>query len=455
MLTLVANCFGKIHRFCLIDTLPEMKAGSMPGNHIYLPYTGVSREHFRLQRREAGWLLLDLGSRNGTRLNGKRIEEAAIRSGDEIQVGTVKLTVEESRASNDTIFLQEMKRPGGRRDTEEITGAPGEEGFYFPHLIFPDGMIPGESQVMQELYRKLHSLAAGDLNVLFIGETGSGKEMLAHTLHLSGARASGPFVAVNCAAIPGELAESELFGIGEKVATNVNRRIGKLELAHGGTLLLDELSSFAMSLQAKILRALEEKVVYPVGENRPHPADFRVLATSNEDPHTLIETGRLREDLYHRVANVELPVPPLRERLQDLQGLLIGLIGQTVAREGKPVPGVQRAVLEKLRQYSYPGNVRELANIVRSMVALANPGEILHEALLPEKVRRSVVSELNANTLPMQDRLDEQARGMVLEALEANEGNITRAAQALGVTSRGLRKMMQRLEVARKKTQSR
>lgn len=425
----------------------------MPGNHIYLPYTGVSREHFRLQRRESDWVLLDLGSRNGTHLNGKRIDEAVIHSGDEIQVGTVKLTVEESPENSDTLFLQETKRPSGRRDTDELTGTPGAQGFYFPQLVFPNGMIPGESDVMQELYRKLHSLASGNLNVLFIGETGTGKEMLAHTLHLSGARAAGPFVAVNCAAIPGDLAESEMFGIGEKVATNVNRRIGKLEMAHGGTLLLDELSSFAIQLQAKILRALEEKVVYPVGENHPHPADFRVLATSNEDPHILMETGRLREDLYHRVATVELRVPPLRDRMEDLESLVLGLISQTAAREGKPVPGVRRAVVEMLRLYSYPGNVRELANIVKSMVALANPGEILHEALLPEKIRHSAEPAPTPEALHMQERMDELARSMVRDALEASEGNVTRAAEGLGVTPRGLRKMMQRLEIAWKKTQ--
>ena len=458
MLRLVAECFGKRHDFYLLDSLPEMKAGSMPGNHIYLPYKGVSRQHFVVVMRNGKWILSDLGSRNGTHVNGKVVEESEIHVGDEIQAGVVTLAVTEAEEDTTTILLQNFTRERHRRDTEEVSATqdPTEPAFYFPQLVFPEGMIPGESPAMLEVYRTLHTIAGSDVNVLFIGETGSGKEMLAQTLHLSSPRSKGPFVAVNCAAIPADLAESELFGIGEKVATNVNRRTGKMELAHRGSLLLDELSSFPVSLQAKILRVVEEKMVCPVGETKFHPADFRLLATSNEEPGDLIETGRLREDLYHRIATVEVHVPPLRKRVEDIQPLVLGLIAQRSAIENKPVPGIRRPVLDFLLKYSYPGNVRELANIVKSMMALANPGEVLDATLLPEKVRSEEAhfedgseSLISSHPHKLQSRLDDVTRDIVRQTLELKGGNITQAAQHLGVTPRGLRKMMQRLGLTR------
>jgi transcriptional regulator with PAS, ATPase and Fis domain len=446
MLKLVTDSFEKPQSFFLLDTSTEMKAGSMPGNNIYLPFKGVSREHFIVERKDSDWVVIDLGSRNGTHINGKRIAEAIIRSGDEIQAGTVKLTVEEMPEESDAIFLHNVKRPILRRDTAELTDEIAVENrtFYFPQLHFPEEMIPGNSAAILEVYHKLHSIASGELNVLFIGETGTGKEILAKTLHLSGLRAPGPFVAVNCAAIAADLAESELFGIGEKVATHVNRRTGKMELAHGGTLLLDELSSFPIELQAKVLRTLEEKVVYPVGENRPHQADFRLISTCNEDPKALIESGRLREDLYHRIATVEILVPPLRERQGDIESLVVGLVDQISARENKPIAGLKASLLELLRQYSYPGNIRELLNILKSMIALANPGDILDESLIPEKVRSSATVSKNS-PVTLHAHLDEESRKLIQQVLKNKKGSITEAAQQLGVTPRGLRKMMQRL----------
>lgn len=454
----MAECFGKRHDFYLLDSLSEMKAGSMPGNHIYLPYKGVSRQHFVIAIRNGKWMLSDLGSRNGTQVNGKPVKDSEIRVGDAIQAGVVTLAVTEAEEDTGTILLQNFTGGRRRRDTEEIgaTTDAAEPAFYFPQLVFPDGMISGQSPAILEVYRTLHTVAGSDVNVLFIGETGSGKEMLAQTLHLSSPRSNGPFVAVNCAAIPVDLAESELFGIGEKVATNVNRRTGKMELAHRGTLLLDELSSFPISLQAKILRVVEEKTICPVGESKPHPADFRLLATSNEEPGDLIEAGRLREDLYHRIATVEVHVPPLRKRPEDIQPLLLGLVAQRSAIENKPVPGIRRPVLDLLLRYSFPGNVRELANIVKSMMALANPGEVLDVTLLPEKVRNADASPEEAHITgnssgpqKLQSRLDDVTREIVRQALELKGGNITQTADHLGVTPRGLRKMMQRLGLTR------
>ena len=214
---------------------------------------------------------------------------------------------------------------------------------------------------MLEIYQKIHSLADSDVSVMLIGETGVGKEIFARTLHLSGKRANGPFIAVRLVrAIPDELAEAELLGIGEKVATDVKERKGKLVLANGGTLFLNELSAFPIGLQAKILRALEERVVYPVGENKGIPVNFQMISATNMDPQELISTQRLREDLYHRVAAVEIIIPPLRERKEDLKMLVSGLLQVISKREAKPISGLSRRLFAMMYSYSYPGNIRDV-----------------------------------------------------------------------------------------------
>src|SRR5262249_12367264 len=161
----------------------------------------------------------------------------------------------------------------------------------------PDAFYIGKSAAILKICQKLHSLVDSDVNILFIGETGTGKEMFARMLHLSSKRASGPFVALNCAAIPSELMEAELFGIGEKVATDVNRRKGKFLAADGGTLFLDELEAFPLALQAKVLRAVEEKACTPVGETHSVRSNFRLLSATNQEPEEMIRSGKFREDL--------------------------------------------------------------------------------------------------------------------------------------------------------------
>ena len=248
--------------FPLKDDIHELTAGSLPDNHIYLPYRGVSRRHFSLIRKGNHWHLKDHGSTNGTRLNGIKVEENQLQPGDKIQAGVVECRLQNS---DDEMLMQpdskEVQLPSTDRTDEIGALSPVQEDSYysFPGLVLPEGMVLGRSKKMLEIYQRLHSLADSDVSIMLIGETGAGKELFARTLHLSGKRAGGPFIAVNCAAIPAELAEAELLGIGEKVATDVKERKGKLILANGGTLFLDELSAFPVALQAKILRASGRK----------------------------------------------------------------------------------------------------------------------------------------------------------------------------------------------------
>src|SRR5262249_47767268 len=262
----------------------------------------------------------DLGSTNGTKLNGATVKEAIVHPQDVIQAGTIEMRLIDSSKGNIIALPEVQTKPVERYETDKVSDVEHQPGpaYQSTKLVFPGGMIPAASVKMMEIYRQIDSLVDSDVGVLLAGETGTGKEMLARMLHLSGKRAQGNFVAMNCAAIPSELVEAELFGIGEKVATNVSRREGKMVLAHKGSLFLDELEAFPMAMQAKVLRALEEKKVTPVGQHQQVAADFRLIAATNEDPADLIRTGKLREDLYHRIAGVEITIPPLRERKEDL-----------------------------------------------------------------------------------------------------------------------------------------
>jgi transcriptional regulator with PAS, ATPase and Fis domain len=461
MLKLIADCFGRTVVFPLRDDVPEIHGGSLPDNTIYLPYKGVSRHHFSIQKHQSSWLLKDLGSKNGTMLNGFPVEEAPIKTGDVIQAGIIQLTVKATRKEVQPLELSETQSLRSDPETDRVGHVPvkdEEHIFSFPKLQFPEGFIPGKSSVMEDVFQKLQAIADSDINVLFTGETGVGKEMFAQTLHQSGKRAKGPFVAVNCAAIPADLAEAELFGIGERVATDVGKRKGKMIHAHQGTLFLDELSSFPEPLQTKILRAIEDHAIYPVGEHNPQMSDFRLIAATNQDPNELIAKGKLRQDLYHRIATVEIRIPPLRDRKGDLEVLIMGLLQNLSKKEGKYIPGISQRLFASLYDYSYLGNVRELRNVLSAMVALAHPGEVLDLHLLPDRVRDNKIHEemenlIQANTdkssIDLHHTIDEVTKKLIQHSLKIHHGNITRAAEYLSVTPFGMRKMMKRLGIQR------
>ncbi len=459
-LVLVTELHGKRISFPLPKDTPEIFAGSLRDNTIYLPYKGVSRRHFSIFYDDSRWLIRDEGSTNGIKINGKKLKESPLQIGDTIEAGSVRLRVE-TQAEVESLRLPTPGATHRAAGTDPMDLVPIEEKrslYYFPDLVFPKNLIVGNSPKMFEVYKSIHAVAESDMNILLIGETGAGKEMIAETLHLSSKRAKHPFITVNCAAIPAELAEAELFGIGAKVATDVSERIGKIAAADEGTLFLDEISSFPMALQAKILRAIEERKVYPVGEHVAQKVDFRLIAATNEDPQSLISAGRLRSDLYHRFSAVEIHIPPLRERKEDLDSLILGLLRQILKKENKSVPAIGKTLLGLLRNYPYPGNVRELYNILVSIVAVAAPGQVLDVQLAPAKLMRSrteqifqevVDTQTGKDSLPIHKTIDEITRKLVVHALNLHEGNLTRTAKYLQISVFGLRKMMKRLQVDR------
>jgi len=306
---------------------------------------------------------------------------------------------------------------------------------------------------MASLYGQMRPLVQGDLPILILGETGVGKEILAQTLHASSPRRDGPFVAINCAAIPADLLEAEMFGIGKGVATGVVERKGKFQLAEGGTLLLDEIGDMPLPLQAKLLRALQEKEVHPVG-GRPVPVDIRVVAATNSDLLKRIEDGRFRRDLYYRVAGYALRVPPLRERREDIPVLVEELVRTFAHETGKSIRGVTVKALQALVDYPWPGNVRELEHEVRRLVYLCPSGQAIDSMMLSEHIvapqpsPRPAEGEGESTTLQLEERVGELEARLIRQALARAGGNRTQAAKLLGISRNGLAIKMERLGIA-------
>jgi two-component system response regulator FlrC len=276
--------------------------------------------------------------------------------------------------------------------------------------------------------------AATSATALITGESGTGKELLARRIHNRSSRADGPFVAVNCASIPESLAESELFGHEKGAFTGADsRRPGRFEQATGGTLLLDEVGELSQALQAKLLRVLEERVVERVGGRQPVPVDLRLVAATNRRLEDDVAAGRFRADLYYRLDVVRLDLPPLRDRVGDLELLVPALVDQLAARLGVDPKPVSEQSLRRLASHHWPGNVRELRNVLeRSLIIAAGP-EIRPEDL-PAFGGGTLASPSPEPSLSLRER----ERGAILAALEQTEGHRERAARLLGISVRTL-----------------
>jgi two-component system NtrC family response regulator len=305
------------------------------------------------------------------------------------------------------------------------------------------GELIGRSEPMLRLYRTIDKVAATDATVLVLGESGTGKELVARTLHRSSRRAQGPFVAVNCAAIPETLIESELFGHEKGSFTGAHRRReGRFEEAAGGTLFLDEIASMPLPLQATLLRVLQERRFTRVGGNGEVGCDVRVIAASNRDLAALVAEGGFREDLYYRLNVVPVELPPLRERLDDVPLLAAAFLEQASARHGIEVRPLPAAVLRALMAHGWPGNVRELANAIERLVLLAENGEVSIEDLPPE-LRRSA-GGASPFRLPAEGvDWDGLEADLLRQALERSRGNRAAAARLLGL---GYKAFLYRLE---------
>lgn len=298
---------------------------------------------------------------------------------------------------------------------------------------YSDRLMIAESPAMQRVLDLIARAASSHANVLIRGESGTGKEMVARMLHGNSPRAEKPFVAINCAALPETLLESELFGIERGVATGVEGRPGKFELANGGTVFLDEIGDIPLALQAKLLRVLQEREVEKLGGRRRIPVDVRILAATHRDLEQMVEQGEFRQDLYYRLKVVEITLPPLRERREDLPLLVRHFLDRFGKREGLGVVRMTHEAMQRILRYPFPGNVRELENLVEGTLAVSHEPVIdAPDLLLPEAV---AAGEMEGAELPPLQVIE---RRYIDRVLSQTDGNMSQAAKILGIDRKTL-----------------
>ena len=346
-----------------------------------------------------------------------------------------------------------LKKPFSKEDLLELVNRlMKEETLALKVEVDPQRVIVGESERMMEVFKKVGLAAATDMNVLLTGETGVGKDLLARIIHENSARKDHPFVAINCSAIPENLLEAELFGYRRGAFTGALRDTkGKIEAAEGGTLFLDEIGDMPYSLQSKILRFLETRSFYRLGDDRERKANVRIIAATNRDLSRMIVEGKFREDLYYRLSQIVIEVPPLRERREDIPKLIEFFINKANEEFGTEVKGVTEGALKEAMDYDWKGNVRELKNVVYKAVLetksgyieslnLSGPGKEDLEGLITRCVEITPEEDLKSLVLRVERK--------VLEHLMTKyRGNKSRVAQILGMSRNTLKTKLKKYGV--------
>jgi transcriptional regulator with PAS, ATPase and Fis domain len=310
--------------------------------------------------------------------------------------------------------------------------------------------IVGSSRAMEEVIRKIRLVAPTRMNVLVTGESGTGKELVARAIHALSPRRDRPFLPLNCAAIPETLLESELFGYEKGAFTGaVTARQGKLESAEGGTLFLDEVGDISLGIQAKLLRAIEQKEVLRVGGSQVLTVDVRILAATNQDLKARVEEKAFREDLYYRLNVFGIPVPPLRDRREDIPRLSDHFLARIAEENGLPPKRLSPAALKSLLAYRWPGNVRQFRNALET-ATLVGQGETIEPGDLPPEVTQGVIlpSSTEPIPLPASRTLTEIERDAIRDALAKTGGNKTQAAKLLGIGLRTLHRKVKEYGLA-------
>ena len=398
------------------------RVGSAPGNDLTIADPTVSRVHCEIAQRGDALVLRDRGSTNGTWVEGVRLRDGDVPPGAVVRVGSSAFRVD---VGEDPAFV------------ELGTGTS------FGELV-------GASLEMRRLYAVLERVAPTDATVLVEGETGTGKDVLARSLHAASPRASGPFVAVDCGAIPENLVESELFGHVRGAFTGATSdRRGVFEEAHGGTLFLDEIGEMPVAMQPKLLRAIESRSVRPVGSSASRAVDVRIVAATNRPLARAVNEGTFREDLYYRLAVVALALPPLRSRRDDIP-LLARHFHRALAGPG--APDLPQDFVVRLLGRSWPGNVRELRNFIERSVSLglveARPARL---SAPPSGAPLPSLDSMVALRLPLKDARQAWVESFesvyVRDVLLRCGGNVTRAAEQAGVSRRFLQRLVARLGI--------
>src|SRR5690242_6152930 len=301
------------------------------------------------------------------------------------------------------------------------------------------GELTGQSEAMRSVYQVIDAVAPSTASVLILGESGTGKELVARAIHQKSERASGPFLALNCAALPKDILENELFGHERGAFTgSTNEKPGAFEMADGGTLFLDEVAEMAPDIQVKLLRALESRTVRRLGGKKEISVDIRVVSATNRDLQKALDEGELREDLYYRIAVVELFLPPLRERMGDIKLLASEFLARFSHQNGKRLAGFDDAAMDWILSYHWPGNVRELKNAVERAVIMSRGSTITVDDIVPRHVR-SAGDMPNTITLPVGASIADARRQLVLRTFASTGGDGERTAKMLGLSAQEVR----------------
>jgi transcriptional regulator with GAF, ATPase, and Fis domain len=392
-----------------------------------------------------------IGSREAMFLTGRDLLIAPMVAGDTI-AGVIAVGGKEERgaagsfSSDDLRFLQSLAAIGAAaidntrrfhkldlmRETLEDENRSLKQRML---RDYSDRLMVGDSPKMQRVIDLVARVADSQANVLIRGESGTGKEMVARLIHGNSSRKDGPFVAINCAALPETLLESELFGIERGVATGVEARPGKFELAKGGTVFLDEIGDIPLTLQAKLLRVLQEREIEKLGGRRKIPIDVRILSATHRGLEDMIERVEFRQDLYYRLKVVEIVLPPLRDRKEDIPKLVRFFLDKYGKREGLKDVRITQEAMQQLMRYPFPGNVRELENLIEGALALTvdpviDPGDLLLPA--------STVSNEGASLPDDFPSLGELEARYIAKVLASTNGNLSKAAKILGVDRKTL-----------------
>ncbi len=313
----------------------------------------------------------------------------------------------------------------------------------------------GRSPQMLKVFEMIRRVAASKTSIMVTGESGTGKELVAKAIHYNSMRKNGPFVSISCGAMPETLLESELFGYQKGAFTSADsNKAGLLEVANGGTFLLDEIGEAPMSIQVKLLRVLQEMEFKRVGGTKDIKVDVRIIAVTNRDLKKCVEDGTFREDLYYRLHVILLHLPPLRERKEDIPCLVEHFIKKYSASEGKNVQGITQNTMMALENYGWPGNIRELENVVERMVVLER-GTMINEENLPQLFRKGQLfipaqPDLEMGKVDLEKLLEETERDFLLQALEKANGTIIKAAGLLGLSFRSMRYKLQKYGIQKK-----
>ena len=384
----------------------DVVLGRAPDADVVIADARVSRRHARFSRRDRRVVVRDEASHNATVVNATPVSDAerVLEAGDVVRLGPVEVVV--------------AVTAGWANDIDESTD------------------IVLAEPTMLEVFARVRRVAKTTTTVLVLGETGVGKEVVAEHVHRWSPRAARPFVALNCASLPENLLESELFGHEKGAFTGATaRKLGYFESAEGGTLFLDEIGELAPQLQAKLLRVLETRTVTPLGSTRSRQIDVRIVAATHRDLAARVAQGLFREDLYYRLDVFSLEIPPLRRRRAEI-ALLADRFARSIAREvGAPPPRFDALAMTALFDHAWPGNVRELRNAIEHAVILADDG-VIRVGHLPPTVLGKPAAEPPASREGMRGRVADLEKASIRAALDAANGNVSRAATQLGL-SRG------------------